>query len=146
MKPEYDNLAHRWFDEVWNKGRIEAIDEMLDCDGIAHGLADENGKEICGPEMFKPFFTNFRGAFPDIEITIEDTIVEGDKIAVRCSVRATHAGDGIGLAPTNKPVAFTGMCIMRTKDGKILEAWNNFDFMTMFQQLGTVASSATPGV
>jgi len=146
MEHEYKTLAHRWFNEVWNQGRGEAIDEMFDCDAVAHGLADETGQEIRGPEMFKPFYANFRNAFPDIHITIEDALVDGDKVAVRCLVQATHQGEGIGLAPTNLPVAFTGICIMRTRDGKIIEAWNNFDFMTMYQQLGVVKSAATPGV
>lgn len=146
MEHKYETVAHRWFNEVWNKGRSEAIDELLDCDCTVHGLADEAGKEIHGPEGFKPFFQNFRKAFPDIHIAIEDTVVEGDKVAARCTVRATHTGEGIGLAPTNLPVAFTGICIVRTQGDKVVEAWNNFDFMTMFQQLGVVNSAATPGV
>jgi predicted ester cyclase len=66
-------------------------------------------------------------------------MVEGDKIAARCTVRGTHAGDGLGLAATNMPVEFTGICIVRVRDGKIIEAWNNFDFMSMFQQVGALA-------
>ena len=146
MNDKYETVAHRWFNEVWNTGRSEAIDELLDSDCVVHGLADETGKEIHGPEGFKPFFQNFRSAFPDIQVTVEDTVVEGDKVAARCVVRATHTGEGIGLAPTNLPVAFTGICIVRTRGDKVVEAWNNFDFMTMFQQLGVVNSAATPGV
>jgi steroid delta-isomerase-like uncharacterized protein len=138
MTDEYQTLIHRWFEEVWNKGRSEAIDEMFACEGIAHGLADQSGNELCGPEGFKPFFESFRNAFPDIRVTVEDTLVDGDRIAARCSVRGTHAGDGIGVAASNRPVAFTGICIVRVKDGKIVEAWNNFDFMTMFQQIGVM--------
>jgi predicted ester cyclase len=71
-------------------------------------------------------------------VIIEDTVAEGDKIAVRCSVRGTHRGAGINFSATNMPVEFTGICITRIKDGKIVEAWNNFDFMTMFQQVGAI--------
>jgi steroid delta-isomerase-like uncharacterized protein len=144
MTTENDTLVHRWFEEVWNKGRADAIDEMFADDGIAHGLADASGNELRGPASFKSFFYSFRDAFPDIQVTVEDTVAEGDKLAARCSVRGTHAGDGIGLRATNQPVTFTGICILRIVDGKIVEAWNNFDFMTMFQQLGAIQLPAAP--
>jgi steroid delta-isomerase-like uncharacterized protein len=136
MTDQYETLAHRWFEEVWNKGRAEAIDEMFACGGIAHGLTDQQGNELCGPEGFKPFFESFRSAFPDLEVIVKDTVSEGDKVAARCVVRGTHRGEGIGIAPTGNPVEFTGMTIIRVRDGKIVEAWNNFDFMAMFEQVG----------
>ena len=131
-------LIRRWFEEVWNKGREEAIEEMFAEDGIAHGLAGETGAALRGPGGFKPFFRSFRGAFPDIEVIVEDTIAEGDKVAARCRLRATHAGDNLGFAATGKPMEITGIAIVRVESGKIVEAWNNFDFMSMFQQLGTL--------
>ncbi|MDQ2921008.1 MAG: ester cyclase, partial [Acidobacteriota bacterium] len=80
----------------------------------------------------------FRGAFPDVEVGVEDMIAEGDKVAARCSVRAKHSGDHLGLAASNAPVAFTGISIVRIRDGKIVEGWNNFDFMTMNKQIGAI--------
>ncbi|HEV2799853.1 MAG TPA: ester cyclase [Pyrinomonadaceae bacterium] len=131
-------IIRRWFEEVWNKGREEAIDELFAEDGVAYGLADGTGAPLRGASGFKPFFRNFRGAFPDIEVVVEDTIAEGDRVAARCTVRATHAGDQLGFAATQKPIQITGVAIVRIRDGKIVEAWNNFDFMSMFQQLGTL--------
>ncbi|MCA1566652.1 MAG: ester cyclase [Acidobacteria bacterium] len=131
-------FIRRWFEEVWNKGREEAIDEMFAEDGVAYGLADETGAPLRGPSGFKPFFRNFRGAFPDIEVIVEDTVAEGDRVAARCTLRATHAGDGLGFAATQKPMEITGIAIVRVRDGRIVEAWNNFDFMGMFQQLGAL--------
>jgi steroid delta-isomerase-like uncharacterized protein len=128
-------LIHRWFEEVWNQGRAEAIDELFAEEGVANGLADETGAPLRGPTGFKPFFAKFRDAFPDIEVLVEDTVAEGDKVAARCRVRATHGGEGLGFAATNRPVEFTGISIVRIRDGKIVEAWNNFDFMSMFQQI-----------
>src|SRR5215210_1139102 len=98
MRSESMQVVHRWFEEVWNKGREEAIDEMFAIDGIAHGLAGENGQELQGPADFKPFFRKFRDAFPDIQVTIEDCITEGDKATARCRVTASHTGDGLGIA------------------------------------------------
>lgn len=131
-------LMRRWFEEVWNKGREDAIDEMFAPDGVAHGLADKTGVALRGPDGFKPFFRKFRDSFPDIEVIVEDAIAEDDKVAVRCSLRAKHSGDALGFAATERPIEITGIAITRIKDGKIVEAWNNFDFLTMFQQLGTI--------
>ena len=138
MSQENKALVRRWFDEVWNKGREEAIDEMFAADGIAHGLGDESNKTMRGPVDYKPFFRTFRSAFPGIEVLVEDTIAEGDKVAARCRVRGKHESDSLGFAATGLPTEFTGITIVRIEGGKIVEAWNNFDFMTMFKQLGAL--------
>jgi len=64
--------------------------------------------------------------------------VDGDKIVARCRVTGSHQGEGIGLTPTDQPVDFTGMVIVRVADGKIVEAWNEFDFMKMYDQVGAL--------
>ncbi len=149
MKEGYENsdntsVIRRWFEEVWNKGREGAIDELFDEEGVAHGLADETGSPLRGPEGFKPFFRKFREAFPEIEVVVEDTVSEDDKVAARCTVRGRHRGDALGFKATDSPVEFEGICIVRLRDGKIVEAWNNFDFMSMFQQLGALRLDAGP--
>jgi predicted ester cyclase len=63
---------------------------------------------------------------------------KGDKVSARCSVRATHSGDSLGIEATDKPVEFTGITMLRVKDGQIAEAWNNFDFLKLFQQIGAM--------
>ena len=131
-------LIRRWFEEVWNKGRAEAIAEMLAADAGIHGLSDEPGKNMKGPADFLPFHSVFRGAFPDIDVLTDDVIAEGDMIAARCSVRGRHTGDHLGVAATDAPVEFTGMVMARIKDGKIVEAWNNFDFLAMNKQIGAI--------
>jgi steroid delta-isomerase-like uncharacterized protein len=139
-----DNKAfiRRWFEEVWNKGREDAIDEMMSEECVANGLAGESGQAPRGAAEFKPFFRKFREAFPNIEVVVEDVIAEGDKVAARCGVRGHHRGDTLGFSATQQPVEFTGMTIARIRDGKIVEAWNNFDFMMMFQQLGALHVAA----
>ncbi len=129
-------LLQRWFDEVWNKGREEAIGEMFADDGVAHGLSEDVNHPMRGPQQFKPFHQAFRGAFPDIHVDIEDMIAEGDKVVARCTVRGKHAGDHLGIAASQSSVDFTGIAIVRIRDGKIVEAWNNFDFMRMNRQVG----------
>ena len=131
-------LVQRWFDEVWNKGRAEAIEEMFDEYGIAHGLSDDPANPIRGPRDFRPFHTLFREAFPKMMIVVEDMVAEGDKVAARCSVRAKHEGEFLGRSATDSPVEFTGIAIVRIDNGKIVEAWNNFDFMTLHKQVGLI--------
>jgi len=133
-----DAFIHRWFEEVWNRKNEDAIDEMLAPDGIGCGLTDPDGNQVVGPESFKKFQRAFVSAYPDLKVIVEDTVVEGDKIAARCRVTGSHAGNGIGVAPTNLAVEFTGMTIVHIKDGKIVEAWNEFDFMEMYKQVGAL--------
>ena len=147
MKEGYDtsdnaSVVRRWFEEVWNRGREEAIDELFAEEGVAHGLTDESGAELRGPAHFKTFHGRFREAFPDIEVVVEDTVSEGDKVAARCTVRGRHRGDSLGFKATDSPVEFTGITFVRVRDGKIVEAWNNFDFMSMFQQLNVLRLDA----
>jgi steroid delta-isomerase-like uncharacterized protein len=140
----YDNaaLVRRWFEEVWNKGREEAVDELFDEEGVAHGLAGENEAELRGPDDFKVFHRKFLEAFPGVEVVVDDVISEGDKVAARCTVRGRHGGGSLGFAATERPVEFTGMTFARVRGGKIVEAWNNFDFMSMFRQLGALRLDA----
>lgn len=129
------SFLERWFEEVWNKGREEAIDEMSHPDSTGNGLVSPDGKEVGDRAAFKEFYKSFRAAFSNIHIKVEDTVTEGDKTVARCLVTGIHSGEGLGKPPTGKPVKFRGMSMVRLKDGKIVESWNNFDFMTMYKQL-----------
>ena len=138
MSEENKQLIRRWFDEVWNKGRDDVIEELFDENGIAHGLSDDPSNPIKGPSGYRPFYATFRQAFPNIMVVVEDMVAEGDKVVARCSVRAKHEGEFMGRAATQAPVEFTGITIVRIHNGKIVEAWNNFDFMTMYRQTGHI--------
>ena len=130
-----NSFLHRWFEEVWNNKSESAVDELLAEDGVGYGLP---GGEIRGPAAFKEYQRALISAYPDLRVHVEETITEGDKIAARCRVTGVHHGEGLGLSATNKPVEFTGLCMVRVKDGKIVEAWNEFNFMEMYQQLGAL--------
>jgi ketosteroid isomerase-like protein len=93
-------LIRRWFEEVRNKGRADAIAEMMAEDAVVHGLSDDAAKPLRGPAGFLPFHAQFREAFPNIEVVVEDTIAEGDKVVARCSVRGKHVGDSLGFKAT----------------------------------------------
>lgn len=137
-------FVRKWFDEVWNKQNEKAIYEMFASNGIAHGLMDEEGKEIVGPEKFSIFFKKFIQSFPDIHVSLEDTVNEGEKIVSRCTVSFTHKGDSFRISdtkevgPSGKKIEFTGMAMVIIRNGQIAEAWNNFDFLAMYMQMGVL--------
>ena len=142
MTSDNKTLMHRWYEEVWNQGRVETIDELMAEGCVIHGLVDASGKDIEGPAAFRAFHTQFRGAFPDITVNVEETIAENDLLVARCSVRGKHVGDSLGFKATQAPVDFSGISIVRVKDGKFVEAWNNFDFLTMNKHLGVLSGAA----
>lgn len=140
MSDANKDLMRRWFAEVWDKGRAEAIDEMFAADGVAYGLG-EAGIDVRGPADFKLYFAKLRGAFPEFEVKIEDVIAEGDKVAARWSARMVHRGDQLGVAASGRQVNVTGMSFIRVRDGKIVEGWNNWDIFGMMQQINEAEPS-----
>ena len=138
MAEEFPTILHRWFEEVWNEGRMDLIDQWMEPDVLIHGLNDPKGNPIRNIRDFKHFFRLYKQALIDLKIKVEDTVSEDGKIAGRCTVRAIHGGEGLGIPPTHNIVGFSGMVFLRLKDEKIVEVWNQFDFLTMYQQLGVV--------
>ena len=133
------SLGSRWFEEVWNKGRRDAIPEMLAPDSVLH----DGGTDSVGPEGFYPFFDRLSAAFSDLHITVHDTIAEKDRICVRWSCSATHVGDGLGVAPTGKRLHVTGMSMMRVRDGQIVEVWQKWDMLGLMEQIHSRDQSPT---
>ena len=136
-----DAVARTWFEEVWDKGDETAIDRLFAPDGVAHGLG---AGDLVGPDAFKPYFRAMRAALGDLEINILQTVTEGDRVAVHCRVRARHVGDALGAPATNRPVEFEGITITRVRNAQIVEGWNVFDFLSMYQQLGWVRNPPLP--
>ena len=129
-----DNTAivRRWFEEVWNQGREAAIDELMAPDAAVHGVAGADQVHR-GPAAFKPFWRQFRDAFPDIHFTMDDLISQGDRVAGRWTARMTHTGDQLS---THKKLTITGMVFAQVKDGKMVEGWNSWDQLTFTRELG----------
>ncbi len=80
----------------------------------------------------------WRAGFPDLHITIEDIIAEGDKVATRATARGTHKGEFMNIPPTGKQVTVTSIAIQQIAGGKVVEVWVNIDHLGMMQQLGAV--------
>ena len=134
-------VVRRWFKEVWDEGSEEAIDNLMAPYGVAYGLP---GGPIQGPQAFKPLFRMFREALGDLSIEVVRTICDGDTVAAHCHVTGRHSGSAFGGAPTGQPIDFWGISIVRVEDGKIVEGWNCFDMLSMYQQIGWVANPPLP--
>jgi predicted SnoaL-like aldol condensation-catalyzing enzyme len=137
-----DVLARRWFKEVWDDGDESAIDRLMHPQALVHGLG---AAPIRGPEQFKPFFRVFHRALGNIKIDIAQTVVQGDTCAVHCHVVARHVGSDLGGPASGALVDFWGITILRADEkGRIVEGWNTFDFLTMYQQIGWVSNPVLP--
>ena len=134
-------LVRYWFEEVWNQGREELIDELLSPEVPVNGLAEGN-TVLHGHAEFRTFYRNIRGTLPDIHLTIEDLISEGEKIAVRLSVVGTHMGDALAPA-TGRAVKFMVLVMARVTNGRIAEAWNSIDQLGLLTQIGALPAPGT---
>jgi steroid delta-isomerase-like uncharacterized protein len=135
-------LLKRWFEEVWNQRRRETVGELFTADGISHGV-DENGGVIRGPNDFLSFYDRFCGAFPNLKLRVEECFGSGDLVVLRWTARMTHTGDHLGIPASKKEVAIGGMTMAKIANGKIVEAWDNWDKFALLQQLGVIPLAAS---
>jgi len=117
-------MATRWFTEIWNHRNPGVIHELMDPECLAH----TEGGMVVGPNAFnEQMYQAFTMAFPDMKLTLNQVIVEGDDAVARWTVTGTHAGPLAGIAATEKKVEFSGMTWLRFRNGKVVEgadAWN----------------------
>jgi predicted ester cyclase len=130
-------VVRREFEEILNHtGNLHAADEIFAPNYVSH---EPTSGEVRGIEGAKQFAATYRQAFPNLQTTIADMVAEGDKVVVRFRGRGTHQGDTEAFGPpTGKRMEITGITIKRLSEGKIVEAWTNFDALGMMQQLGMV--------
>ena len=134
------NVVRRLFEEVWNKGNLQVTDELSTPNYAHHDASTPDVGR--GPESEKKRATLYRTAFPDLRLTVEDIIAEGETVVARWSCRGTHKGDLNGIAPTGKRVNITGISIARLTNGKMSEGFVNWDALSLMQQLGVVPDLA----
>ncbi len=127
----------RWFEEVWNQGRLETIHALMAADAIGIGQGGSDGA-IHGPKEFQVFAERLRGAFPDIHLTIEDVFGADDKVALRWSATMTHLGNDLGIPASGNRVHITGISIARLANGQIVEGRDNWDELGMMRQIGAI--------
>lgn len=138
MSTEQNKAVYRRFiEEVFNQGQFATLDEVL-----VAGYVDRDAPSGTppGPEGIKQIVTMFRAAFPDLRITIEEQVAEGETVANRTTFQGTHRGALFGIAATGRSVTMSGLTMVHLEKGRITESWVKNDVMGLMQQLG-----ATPG-
>ena len=134
------DLARRFMEEVYNKGNVDFIDEVVAYDYVAHDPSSPEGTGG-GADGAKRFVETYRGALPDLRMTVEDLIAEGDKVVTRWTARGTHQGVLMGIPPSGNRVEVTGISVDRIEGGKFVEGWSNYDALGMMQQIGAVPTA-----
>jgi steroid delta-isomerase-like uncharacterized protein len=137
MSEENKALVRRYFEEIWDKGNLDLIDELFTTNFVRHGPTGTEG-EVRGLEEFKGLVSMYRSAFPDLQVPIEDLVAEGDRVVSRWRTRGTHEGELMGIAPTGNQASVTGILIDRISGGKIEEEWVDYDTLHLMQQIGAV--------
>ena len=137
-------LVRRFIEDAWNKHNPAVVDEIYganfvdrspDTPGIAHTR-----------DGLKQFIGVYLRGFPDGNITIDDQLVEGDKVVTRWTGRGTQTGEFMEMPPSGKTVAVPGVQIDRVSGGRIVESWTYFDQLGMLQQLGAIPAPAQPAL
>lgn len=127
-RPEKDLVA-RFYDEVLNQQKLDVMAELFDPDFVEHGTPP-----VMGLEGFRSFVRGLAKGLPDVHLTVEDWIVEGDRVVARCSVTGTHDGELLGFAPTGRPISWTSIHIWRVENGRLAERWSEADVLGLVEQ------------
>jgi steroid delta-isomerase-like uncharacterized protein len=135
---ENKTLVRRLWEEASRRGLQTVLEEFLAPDVVSHPPGSASPLPVRGLEAWKRFVAAQFGAFPDLAVTVEDLIAEGDRVGARVTARGTHTGELMGLSPTGKRVSFAGMEVLRIADGKIAEQWGQFDGLGLMRQLGAM--------
>jgi steroid delta-isomerase-like uncharacterized protein len=133
-------IVRRLFAELWNTGNLSVADEIFTPNYTHHDPSTPDFGR--GPESEKKRATLYRTAFPDIHLTIEDVIAEGETVMTRWSCRGTHKGELNGFAPTGKQITVSGVTVARISNGKIAEGYVNWDAQGLMRQLSEVPQHA----
>jgi steroid delta-isomerase-like uncharacterized protein len=133
-------LVRRFFD-AFGRNDFAALESVTSQDVVYHtappGLS-------AGIEGYRELMAMYVSAFPDIQITVDDVIAEGDKVVTRYTSRGTHRGEFMGIAPTGSQVTVGGISITRVAGNKVTEEWEQLDMLGGLQQLGATLVPAEP--
>lgn len=120
--------------EAWNRHDLAAYRELYAPEAVIHGVAPTP----LGVEQTIGVYSAFFAGFPDLRLGVEETICEGERIAVRFAIGGTHQGEFQGIPPTGRQIAVQGMTTLHYLNGRVVERWNQLDQFAMLQQLGVL--------
>lgn len=137
MSQSPHDAAVRWFEEVWNQGRVEAVDELATPDAKSYGFPQP--ESVLSRDEFREYVLEFRRSFTHIHISVDETLTEGERVAVRWTGTMQHTGSGLGFAPTGKVVNVHGMSLLHLRDGLICAGWNALDLGSVVMFLSALS-------
>ena len=126
-------LVQRNFEVIWSQCNLEATDAIIAHDYVGHIATLP--EPVRGIEAFKQVIMLYHFSSPDIRFEIQDQIAEGNKVATRWIARGTHQGEFMGIAPSGQRLSVTGMSFHRIENGRIQESWDDWDALTMLQNM-----------
>lgn len=129
-------IAHYFLADAFNTGQLGPADDYLAPNFRNH---DPGTPPLpTGPVGFKQLISGYRAAFPDIHMTVDDLLVQGDKAVGRWTASGTNTGSLNDMPPTNKPATVTGISLLTFAGGQIASAHTNWDTLGLLQQLGVI--------
>jgi steroid delta-isomerase-like uncharacterized protein len=126
-----------WTDSVlkmWNEANLTIVDEVYAPELVRHDCGAP--EDIVGLENIKNYLKNFFNAFPDLNVTVDETIAVGKKLVQRWTLTGTNTGSMADMPPTGKNVRISGVSIVHMVNGKAVEIWDFYNVLDMMQQLG----------
>lgn len=135
---ENKTTMRRFIEVIFNEKRVDRAAEFVAPDYLDHSALPDQGPGLEGATQRWAMFT---AAIPDMRITIEDVLAEGNKVVVRYSVEGSHRGEMMGIPPTEKCFRISGINITRMAEGKLAEHWEQMDTLGLLQQLGVTPAS-----
>jgi predicted ester cyclase len=132
-RSQCETLVVRWAHEGVGKGQVEVFDHLVAADAVDHS----GPVEMRGVEGFKNRTRGVHAVFSEIKVVVEDLLVDGDKLAWRWTLTGTHTGPFLGVPPTRKRIAMSGMNIQRVANGVVVEHWSLADQLGVLRQVQT---------
>jgi steroid delta-isomerase-like uncharacterized protein len=131
---EHKALVRRFYEQVWDRGNSDFAYDVFSDDYVRHDLRSTDA--LPGPEGQKRIADDFRAAFPDLRLTVDLVVGEGDYVVGRWTASGTHLGSWRAIEPTGRRVTFSAVNIFRFQNGKVAEIWNHRDDLGLSQQVG----------
>jgi steroid delta-isomerase-like uncharacterized protein len=136
MSEQNKRVARRLCEDVIGGGEVGLIDELVASEYLGHGSSPEF--ETHGREGYRQFVLGLRGAFPDLQLKVEDQIAEGDTVVTRWVASGTHRGSFYGVPPSGRQGSMSGITLERMVDGMSQECWTNSDDLGLLRQIGAI--------
>jgi len=140
MSEQNKAQVRRVVEEIYNQGNLDVVDEVTVADLVIHA----SSQDIRGRDGAKRYVAALRAGFPDLRLTIEDQIAEGDMVVTRWTARGTHTGEFEGIGLTGRAISVAGTDIDRIVGGRTVECWTHVDQLGLMQQLGALPAADRP--